>query len=239
MYSNFKEKLSMATSEKLISIDERDINSGRVMEMTPSVIISVKTQLSVPSHYHALIIIDDAVVAKIKSGTKKKLIKLIGNDYVGKVVSVLYVSNRSFTAMSWGIGSLPITYEFLGGAKINVGASGTLIPEINDAYAFYRSLDKDEGTLNLTECASAITSAFRKCASKLLVEMFNEAQQPIFDTEFLVSEMHRRLNNRLCGKALDGIIEGVTFTSATVSGIRVNEEDKNAIIEKYGTRKKR
>ena len=228
----------MAVSEKLISIDERDINSGRVMEMTESAIVSDKMLISVPSHYHALVIVDGEVVANVKSGMKKKITKLIGSEYVGKVVSVLYVSNRAFTAMSWGIGSLPIKYDFLGGMTLNVGASGTLIPSVDDAYAFYRWLGKEEGALNLTECASAITSAFRKCASRILVEMFKEADQPVFDTEFLVSEMHRRLNNRLCGRSLEGIIDGATFTSATVSGIRVNEEDKNALIGKYGNRKK-
>ncbi len=224
---------------KLISIDERDINSGRVMEMTPITTLTEKMHITVPMNYHALIISEDKVVATVKSCLKKKLTRVLGLNFIGKELSVLYVSNRPFTAMSWGIGSLPIVYPFLDNAKVNVGASGTLVPMLVNEYAFYKEFDKDEGMLSLTECASAITSAFRKCASAVLVEMFNEAGQPIFETEFLVSEMDRRINERYCGSELEDVIAGVVFRSANVSGIRVNEEDKAAVIEKYGSRKKR
>lgn len=224
---------------KLISIDERDINSGRVMEMTEQVIYNDAMQITVPSNHHALIICEDKVVASVKATAHKKLQKIVPIECVGKKISVLYVSNRPFNAMSWGIGSLPIVYSFLDNAKVNIGANGTLIPVMQDAYAFYKVFDIDEGMVNLTECASAISSAFRKCASEVLVEMFVEANQPIFETDFLISEMGRRLNKRFCTGEPIGVIDGIVFRSATVLSITVNELDKRAVIEKFGEKKKR
>ena len=226
-----------ATNANIISIDERDINSGRIMEMTPAFTVTPDTLITVPLNYRAEIIVDGEWVRTVKPCLKKKLSRLIGSDREGKSVRALYVSNRKFTSMSWGIGSLVIKYDFLDGSSVNVGASGTLIAEISDAVAFYGSFGKEKGTLDLTECTGKITSAFRVCASKHLVEMFNEAIQPIFETEFMVSELDRRVNERLCNRALDDVLPGIVFRSATVSGIRVNEDDKNAIIERFGTKR--
>ncbi len=225
-------------SEKIISIDECDINSGRVMEMTQRTTVVPNTFISVPSNHHAIVIVEGEPIKVVRSCVKKRLDKLLGSERMGKRTSVLYVSNRAFTAMSWGIGSLPITYKFLGDESVNVGANGTLIPTITDEYAFFKSFGRSEGALGLTECVSAITSAFRKSASKILVELFNEAIQPIFDTDFLISEFNRRISKRLCNRELESSLPGVVFKSADVTSIRVNEEDKKAIIEKYGTKRK-
>lgn len=223
--------------ERLITIDERDVNSGRIMEMTPSVTLSADMQITVPLNFHAYIIIDGEVVKTLRSTLKKKLVKILPSECIGKQISALYVSNRPFTAMSWGIGSLPITYDFLGGATLHVGASGTLVPIVDDPYAFFKVFARESGTVNLTECASAITSAFRKRASQVLVQMFNEAHQPIFNTEFLISELDRRINERLCLVRVDEVMPGVIYRSATVSDILVNQEDKIAMIEKFGNKK--
>ena len=225
--------------EKLITIDERDINSGRVMEMTPEVTLTAATQITVPLNYHAFIIVDGQSVKNVRACLKKKLAKMLPSECIGKKISVLYVSNRPFTAMSWGIGSLPITYALLDGARLNVGANGTLVATVENAYEFYKLFDRVSGTVNLTECASAITAGFRKCASQVLVQMFKEADQPIFNTEFLVDELNRRINNRFCRVRIDCVVPGVVYLNATVTDIRVNEEDKNALIEKYGNKKRK
>lgn len=224
----------MENSKYIIGIDERDINSGRIMEMTPECIALPETVITVPSNYRAEIVCEDKVIKTLKTGIKKKLLHTVGSEYEHKSVSALYVTNRKFTSMSWGIGSLRIKYDFLGGCSVNVGANGTLIADITDPLAFYRSFGKGADTLDITECAGKITSAFRVCASQVLVDMFNEAIQPIFDTEFLVSEMDRRLNERYCNVPVDNIISGIVFKSATVSGIRVNESDKNSLIQRFG-----
>ena len=225
--------------EKLITIDERDVNSGRIMEMTSPITLSDGVHIVVPSNYHALLIVEDKVVKTVRTSIKRRLGKILPSEYVGKKVRALYVNNRPFTSMSWGIGSLTITYDFLGGAVLNVGANGTLVAQIDDAYEFFKLFDKDEGTVNLTECASAITAGFRRCASQVLVQMFSEADQPIFHTEFLVDELNRRINNRFCGMRIDCVVPGIIFKNATVAGIRVNEEDKIAMLEKYGNKKKK
>lgn len=221
----------------IVSIDEKDINSGRIMEKTSEYVLTQNTVITVPSNYYALIMTEDGNITKVKTCFKKKLLRYVSSDNVGKRLSALYVSSRALTSMSWGIGSLPIKYEFLDNATLNVGASGTLLPEIVDAVAFYNAFGRSEGTLNLTECAGYITSSFRVCASKILVEMFNEASQPIFETSFLVSEMGRRINERLCGRWLENI-PGVVFRTASVTSIRVNEGDKASLLEKYGKKKR-
>ena len=225
-----------ANVEQIIGIDERDINSGRIMEMTPVRTVSPEMLITVPNNYRAELIVDGEHVKTVRPCLKKKLVRIIGSDKDGKSISALYVSNRKFTSMSWGIGSLVIKYDFLDGSSVNVGASGTLIAEVSDPIAFYGSFGKSSGTLDLTECTGKITSAFRVCASKLLVEMFVEAIQPIFETEFMVSELDRRVNERVCNRELEGL-PGIVFRSATVSGIRVNEEDKTAIIDRFGTKR--
>ncbi len=230
---------SQTSNVKMIRIDERDINSGRVMEMTEPFVCSEGLQITVPANHHAYIIHEDEAVAVMKSGAHKKLPQKVLSQCVGERVSVLYVSNRPFTAMSWGIGTLPMVYTFLDSTKLNIGANGTLIPRLSDPYAFYKLFDKEEGRVDLAECASAITSAFRRCASEVLVELFREACQPIFETEFLISEMNRRLNKRYCTEEPVDVIDGVVFCLATVQGITVNEEDKRALIEKFGRAKKK
>lgn len=224
-------------NETVVSIDERDINSGRVMEKTLDYVYAQGMLISVPNHYTAYVIPEEGETVKVRACQKKKLSKFLPSELIGKKFSVLYVNNRKLNMMSWGIGSLPITYEFLGDACVHVGASGTLIPRISDPVAFFKALGRLEGTLNLTECSSAITTAFRRLASEILVELFNEAAQPIFETTFMVSEMARRINERVCGIELDRV-PGIVFESATVTGIRVNEADKAALVERFGKRKR-
>ena len=226
-----------AVNAQTVCIDERDINSGRIMDKTGEYIYEQGMLISVPSHYQAYIIPEEGEPVKVMACQKKKLSRFLPSDAIGKKISVLYVTTRPLNVMSWGIGSLPIRYSFLGEACLHVGAGGTLLPVISEPISFFNAFGKTEGTLSLTECASAITSSFRKLASEILVEMFNEASQPIFETSFLVSEMTRRINERICGiehKRVPGII----FDTATVTGIRVNEEDKSALIERFGKRKK-
>ncbi len=224
---------------KLIKIDERDINSGRVMEMTEQVIYTEDMQIAVPSNYHAYIICEDSVIAWVKPAQHKRLQKILPSEYSGKKISALYVSTRPFTAMSWGIGSLPMVYPFLDNAKVNIGANGTLIPVMRNAYDFFKLFDIEQGMVSLTECTSAITSAFRRCASEVLVELFVEAAQPVFETEFLIGEMNRRINKRYCtGHPVD-CISGIVFRTANVLSITVNESDKQAVIEKFGNKKKK
>lgn len=225
--------------EKLITIDERDVNSGRVMEMTAPFTFDEGMQISVPLNYHALIIVGDEVIKSLRVCLRKKLSRVIPSEHLGKTMRVLYVSNRPFTAMSWGIGSLGIIYKFLDGATVNVGASGTLVAQLDEPYVFYQYFDKEQGTVNLTECASAITAGFRKCASQVLVQMFEEADQPIFYTDFMVDEFNRRINKRFCGMRIDCVVPGIIYKNATVAGIRVNEEDKLALTSKYSNKKKK
>ena len=217
---------------RFIEIAERDINSGRMMEKFPDTVIYADTLISVPVNYYAEVKVGDGNTVTVKSCQKKKLIKLVGGDKVGKKVSVLYVNRKKLTTMSWGIGSLPIKYDFLGGATINVGANGNFLAEIVDAGELYTAMQSENETVDITEVISIITAAFRSCASKILVEMFNEAIEPIFQTDFLVSELYRRLNERICNKKLK-ILPGVVFKWATVAGIRVREEDKNALLARY------
>ena len=224
-------------NETVVSIDERDINSGRVMEKTLDYVYAQGMLISVPTHYCAYVIPEEGETVRIKSCQKKKLSKFLPTEMLGKRFSVLYASTRKLNMMSWGIGSLPIRYEFLGDACVHVGASGTLIPSISDPVAFFKALGRLEGTLNLTECSSAITTAFRRLASEILVELFNEASQPVFETTFMVSEMARRINERVCGVELDRV-PGIIFETATVTGIRVNEADKAALVERFGKRKR-
>ena len=223
----------------VISIDERDVNSGRILEMTQARTVNSDTLISVPAGYHAEMIIDGERIKTLKSCKEKKLLKLIGSDKEGKSISVLYVNGRSFTPMSWGVGNLAIKYDFLGGESLSVGASGSLLAKLTDAYEFYKSFGKPFGQINIGECTSKIISLFRICASKILVGMFEEARQPIFETDFLVSEMDRRVKLQLCNRPLGEDIPGIELISANVSIIRVNEEDKNAMITRFGTRRKR
>lgn len=223
--------------EMLVSIDERDINSGRIMEKTADYTYSQDMLISVPANYCAYVIPEEGEVVRIKTCQKKKLSKFLPSDMLGKRFSALYFNTRNLNVMSWGIGSLPIKYSFLGNACMHVGANGTLLPTISDPIAFFAALGRVDGTLNLTECSSAITTAFRRLASETLVELFNEAAQPVFETGFMVSEMARRLNERFCGVELDRV-PGIVFDSATVTSIRVNEEDKIALIDKFGKRKR-
>lgn len=220
-----------------VSIDERDINSGRIMEKTIDYVYDADMLISVPNRYCAYIVPEQGKIVKIRTCPKRKLSKFLSSDMLGKKFSVLYVNTRKLNMMSWGIGSLQITYEFLGGASVHVGASGTLIPVIDDPVAFFKALGKVDGTLNITECSSAITTAFRRLASEILVELFNEASQPVFETSFMVSEMERRINDRVCGMKLDRV-PGIVFESATVTGIRVNESDKAAMIDRFGKRRR-
>lgn len=221
----------------VVSIDEIDINSGRIMEKTGQYVYSPGMLISVPTNYRAVLLPEDGEPIHVKSCQKKKLSRYFSSDMVGKRFSALYVTMRPLTVMSWGIGSLPIRYSFLDNACMHVGAGGTLMPRIDDPIAFFNAFGKTEGAVNTTECASAITLSFRKMASEILVDMFNEAMQPIFETTFMVSEMERRLNEKVCSVPHERA-PGIIFDSATVTSIRVNEEDKNAIIERFGKRKK-
>lgn len=215
-----------------ISLDARDLNTGRVMEKTEPCELTGNLYLSVPDNYYADIYIDGCLIKKIKPCSKKNIKKLIGAEHIGKLISVLYVNRRPLNDMSWGIGNLPIHYKSFGDACIKVGANGFFKAEISDYEAFYDSFDRECGVLNLTETASTITSEFRDMASKVLLDIFNEAIQPIFDADFLTTEVQIRLNKQLCNVQFESL-HGVIFKSISVSSICVCEEDIREFKERF------
>ncbi len=217
---------------ELITLDARDLNTGRMMEKTEPCELTDKHYLTVPDNYYADIYIDGCLIKKFKPCVKKNIKKLIGSEHVGKMISVLYVNRRPLNDMSWGIGNLPIHYKNFGDVCIKVGANGFFKAEITDNEAFYDSFEREFGNLNLTETSSVITAGFRDMASKILLDIFNEAIQPIFDTEFLITEVEIRLNKQLCGAPCPAL-HGVTFKNITVSSICVCEEDVREFREKF------
>ena len=216
----------------LITLDARDLNTGRMMEKTEPCELTSDHYLTVPDNYYADIYIDGCLIKKLKPCVKKNVKKLIGAEHVGKLISVLFVNKRPLNDMSWGIGNLPIHYKNFGDVCIKVGANGFFRAEIADNELFYDSFDREFGNLNLTETSSTITADFRDMASQILLDIFNEAIQPIFDTDFLISEVEIRLNRQLCGKTFDSL-HGVVFKSITVSSICVCEEDVREFKEKF------
>ena len=221
----------------IIEIGEKDINVGRVMEKTEPVLITPNMLITVPAHYFAIPYVDGEPFDKIRSGAKKKLRKSIGADKDGKSISVLYVNQNKLSTLPWGSGNLPIAYERFGGATLRVGAGGTFTASIKDPKAFYDSLGRKYGVLNLDEVKSRIISAFRNSISGILTELFIEAGEPVFNTDFMIDELERRINEKVCEKDADSLA-GIFFESASVSDICVCEEDKIAFLEKYEKNKK-
>lgn len=217
---------------ELISLDARDLNTGRVMEKTEPRELTGNLYLSVPDGYYADIYIDGVLMKKVRPCVKKSIKKLTGAEHLGKQISVLFVNRRPLNDMSWGIGNLPMHYKNFGDACIKVGANGFFRAEITDNEVFYDSFEREFGSLNLTETASAITSAFRDMASRILLDIFDEAIQPIFDTDFLITEVEIRLNRQLCNTEFNAL-KGVAFRRITVSGICVCEEDVREFREKF------
>ena len=234
----------MAEAQNMITVDAGDINSGNMLEMTPELTLTPDTLITVPIGYKAELIVDGVHVATQRACQKKKLIRILGAGAEGKTFSALFVKKRRFSNISWGIGSLTIRYEFLEGFFLNVGASGTLSAEITKPVEFYRSLGLNgAGRIGVNECTSIIVSTFRVLASKILSGMFTEASQPIFETDFLVDEMHRRLAFEVCGQddavSAPGVTPGILFSSAEVGAICVNETDKQRFIARFGVKRRR
>ena len=222
---------------EIIEIGESDINMGRMMEKTEPLIVTQNMLITVPERYYAIPYVDGKRLEKIGPCQKKKLKKFIGSDKVGKSVSVLYVSKTKLNTLPWGGGNLPITYEQFGGFKLKVGANGTFLCDIVNPPAFYESLGREYGVLNIDEVKSRTISAFRACISGIVVQLFEEAGEPIFETEFLIDELNRRINGRVCNKKAPNL-PGAFFKSATVTAICVSEEDKAAFLEFYEKNKK-
>ena len=215
-----------------ISLDARDLNTGRIMEKTEPCELTGNLYLTVPDNYYADIYIDGLLIKKIRPCVKKNIKKLIGAEHIGRTISVLYVNRRPLNDMSWGIGNLPMHYKNFGDVCIKVGANGFFKAELADCEAFYDSFDREFGILNLTETSSTVISEFRDMASKILLDIFNEAIQPIFDTDFLITEVEIRLNRQLCEKEFD-TLPGIIFKNITVSDICVCEEDVREFREKF------
>lgn len=226
-----------AKTSVVIGIGEKDINVGRVMEKTEPVTVEPKMLITVPEHYFAIPYVDSQPLEKIKTCSRKKLANFIGKDKVGMNLSVLYVNKSKINTLPWGSGNLPVVYEQFGGAKLRVGASGTFSAQISDHMAFYDSLGRKYGVLNLDEVKSRMISAFRNSISEIITEFFVEAGEPVFETDFMIDELERRINERVCGKNA-AKLAGVFFESATVTDICVCEEDKVAFLEIYNKNKK-
>lgn len=229
----------MTDKTELITITPGDVNSGRMLEMVDGYTLTPETLITVPLNYKAEIVVDGIRVDTVKACQKKKLLRIVGSEHEGKPISVLFVNRRRFNTVSWGVGNIRVSYSFLENASLSIGASGTLLAEFTDPVAFYRSLGIEESTVGMSECVSIIVSAFRICASRVLTEMFTEAKQPIFSTDFLVDELEKRINERVCNRVLEGVTPGVVFTGATVSAIRVNEDDRAAFVERYGWKRRK
>ncbi|MBQ9691587.1 MAG: SPFH domain-containing protein [Clostridia bacterium] len=221
----------------IIEISEKDINVGRVMEKTEPAVVTPNMLITVPAHHFAIPYVDGEPFEKIRSCSKKKLRKFIGSDKEGKTVSVLYVSQKKLNTLPWGSGNLPIVYERFGGAKLRVGAGGTFTARIKDPKAFYDSLGRKYGVLTSDEVKRRIIAAFRNSISGILTELFIEAGEPVFNTDFMIDELERRINAAVCGKDAEKLA-GVFFESAAVTDICVSEEDRIAFLEKYEKNKK-
>ncbi len=224
---------------KIIKIDAKDINSGHVMEKTEEAKVTSKTLITVPDGYKAVIFSNGHIVARSGACVRKKLSRIIGGDVEGRNISVLYVSTRKLTDMSWGIGNLPVKYTLdKNSITIQVGASGTFLAEIRDPVEFFTQFGKESGIVTLPEATVCITLGLRHYASEVILGMFSDAAEPILDTGFMLDETDLRLNAQICRKKLEKI-PGIVFTKVLVSDISVREEDIEALREFYRSKKRK
>ncbi len=223
----------------LIKIEESDINSGHVMEKTEGVRADRRTQIIIPNGYKAFVFYGGRLLAKCESCAQKKLTKVAGSGVLGRAVSVLYVNTRKLTDMSWGVGHLPVTYTVDNRSiEVQIGASGTFLAEISDPIAFYDSFARDFGEVTLPEVTGKMTEGMRIYASEVLLDMFEEASEPMIETDFILDEADLRLDARICNKKLSKL-PGVTFRQVKTSNICVREEDIEALREFYKEKKKK
>lgn len=241
----------MALQSSVIEIDTNDVNTVHMMEKTGPFNVNTGLLINVPDNYYAELYLEGELRRRIRPCTRKKVKSFLGRDSLGRELSVLYVKNRPLTEMSWGIGNLPLLYTILGKEmSVRVGANGTFVAEMTDPAAFFEFFAGKKRVMDMAEITARITSAFREYASGVLVGLFVDAGEPIFDADFLLDETVRRLDSKICGVLHSDTLPGVIFKQVDVSSICVCEEDavevrgfyreyRRSVEEKEKTRRRR
>ena len=225
---------TMALQNSVIEIDINDVNAAHAMEKAGPFNINTGLYISVPDNYYADLYLEGEFRRRIRPCVRKKVKSFLGRESLGRELGVLYVKNRPLTEMTWGIGNLPLVYNILGRVMtLKVGANGTFLAEMTDPAAFFQYFSGNKRVMDMTEIVSRITSAFRKYASGVLVKLFIDAGEPVLDTDFLLDETVRRLDQAICEAPPDDRLPGVIFRWVTVSSICVREEDALKVRKLY------
>ena len=209
-------------NDKVIAPDVLDINEATIMIKTEINNPSEDHILLVPNGYIARVYENNTCTKEILKPTKDKLSSFVGS--MNSNISILFIKNAPLTEMSWGIGNLPINYKIKDGIEIKVGANGQFLAKIIDYDLFFDSLERGPGKVSLAEVTSRLVSGFRIISSKILMDLFNEAEGIIFNAEFLIDELDRRMNRFMCDKTFDEI-PGAIFKTITTAGIGVCKDD--------------
>ncbi len=218
--------MAKALQSSIIEIDINDVNAVHAMELVGPFNVNTGLMISVPDNYYADLYLEGIFRKRIKPCVRKKVKNFLGRDSLGRELAVLYVKNRPLTEMSWGIGNLPLLYSILGReVSMRVGANGTFLAEMTDPAAFFEFFSGSKRVMDMAEITARITTAFREYASGVLVKLFVDAGEPVFDADFLLDETVRRLDRDICGLPHDDKLPGVIFRWVEVSSICVCEED--------------
>lgn len=220
----------MALQSSVIEIDINDVNAVHMMEKAGPFNVNTGLLISVPDNYYAELYLEGELRRRIRPCSRKKVKSFLGRDSLGRELMVLYVKNRPLTEMSWGIGNLPLLYTILGKEmSMRVGANGTFIAEMTDPAAFFQFFCGKKKVMDMAEITARITAAFREYASGILVRLFVDAGEPVFDADFLLDETVRRLDFGICGIPHEDSLPGVIFRHVEVSSICICEEDALAV----------
>ena len=211
---------------KKYTVAPAEYREGLLVHFSQPVEITKKTKITVPANYKAIAFIDSEPQFRINPCKDKKFVKTYKKDYLGKSLSIAYISSCSFSLAPWGFGNIQINNKEQN-ETYRVGTNGEFSIEVSDYSALVTAFPgaKEITTDMIREkCLSTI----KMVGAPVITECFEGAEVSVFSLDKLIAPFKERFISSLKEERIFSKL-GVKITNLTVNGFYINPDDLEEI----------
>lgn len=196
---------------------------GQVLvQLIRSVEVSKKTLITVPTHYRAIALVDGKPLFRIEACNDMPFVDTYGKEYIGKTISVAFISMHAMAQTAWGFGNIQVNNMRLKEAY-RLGANGKFAIDVVD-YTKLLFAFPGSDIITLEGVKEKVLPTIKTVGTALLGEYFSNTEISVFEMSALLLEFRDKFAEALSVEKIFGDM-GIGIASLSVDGFHVNEED--------------
>ena len=208
--------------------DHQDV----LIQVVKDIELTKKCVVSANSSYLVMILVDNKPICTIKNCRDKVIYKEIGKEYLGSLITILFVLNTTIIESSWGFGDVYVNNSRLKEAY-RLGTNGEYVLKINDPFLLYLAMPL-ESQITTSIIHQKVFSSIKTVGVTLLSSYFSFSDVSIFEIGSKIMEFRDKFLEMINEQKVLELL-GIEIVSLTVNTIKAPEDDMNKIKERINS----